>query len=93
MIEIEVCLFNSLAQYAPGGRSLRLRLPKGTAAHEVPRRLSIPTDEIYAAWRNGRDVMTTFGGTLVEGVALEHGDRLALSGPVPFSRGYGAPVC
>ena len=93
MIEIEVCLFNSLRQYAPAGQALRMQLPKGTPAHSVPRLLSIPAAKIYAAWRNGRDIMTTFGGRLVEGVVLEHGDRLALSGPVPFSRGYGAPVC
>jgi len=24
---------------------------------------------------------------------LGDGDRLALSGPIPFSRAYGAPVC
>jgi hypothetical protein len=37
--------------------------------------------------------MTTFGGRVQEGIALSAGDRIALSGPVPFSRGYGAPVC
>ncbi len=93
MIEIEICLFNSLAQYAPDRNSFRLALPTGTPANTLPRRLSIPAGRIYAAWRNGRDIMTTFGGQLLEGVTLEHGDRLALSGPVPFSRGYGAPVC
>jgi hypothetical protein len=92
MIEIEVCLFNSLAAYAADSRPLKLALPKGTRADVLPESLRIPAGKIYAAWRNGRDIMTTFGGAVV-GVTLEHGDRIAFSGPVPFSRGYGAPVC
>jgi hypothetical protein len=93
MIEIEICLFNSLTPYGLDGASFRLELPRGTAADALPRRLKIPAGKIYAAWRNGRDIMTTFGGRVAEGIMLEQGDRLALSGPVPFSRGYGAPVC
>ncbi|HXX86790.1 MAG TPA: hypothetical protein VEN29_22765 [Casimicrobiaceae bacterium] len=92
MIEIELCLFNSLAQYTPQG-ALRLSIPKGTEARELPEKLRIPVGKIYAAWRNGRDIMTTFGGVLQQGIALQDGDRLALSGPIPFSRGYGCPVC
>jgi hypothetical protein len=92
MIEIEVCLFNSLSGYLPASPA-RLALPEGTLASDLPRRLRIPAGKIYAAWRNGRDIMTTFGGRVQEGIALSAGDRIALSGPVPFSRGYGAPVC
>ena len=92
MIEIEVCLFNSLSGYLPASPS-RLLVPPGTLAGELPKRLSIPAGKIYAAWRNGRDIMTTFGGRVQEGIVLAAGDRIALSGPVPFSRGYGAPVC
>jgi len=92
MIEIEVCLFNSLSGYLPGS-PWRMAVAEGTLASELPRRLRIPAGKIYAAWRNGRDIMTTFGGRVQDGIALEEGDRIALSGPVPFSRGYGAPVC
>ncbi len=93
MIEIEVCLFNSLSRYAPQSTPFRLSLPRGTSAAELPRRLRIPPGEIFVAWRNGRNIMTTFGGAFEDDVVLEHGDRLALSGPVPYSRAYGAPVC
>lgn len=92
MIEIEICLFNSLAKYGPGLASWRMQMPADAAASDVVRHLGLPRKEIYAAWRNGQNIMTTFGGE-VEAVPLSHGDRLALSGPVPFSRGYGAPVC
>ena len=92
MIEIELRLFNSLSHYAPVP-TLRLSVPSGTEARELPERLHIPARKIYAAWRNGRDIMTTFGGRVQDGIVLDAGDRIALSGPVPFSRGYGAPVC
>lgn len=101
MIQVEVHLFNSLTRYvaeydrrkSPWDEPLRLSLPAGTHPAEVARRLGIPEREIYVAWHNGRNIMTTFGGGFEEGVVLTDGDRLALSGPVPFSRAYGAPVC
>jgi len=94
MIDVEVCLFNSLAPYAaPHDGTLRLRLPQGTRADALLRALGIPAGKVYAGWRNGRDIMTTFGGPVLPGVVLEQGDRVAFSGPIPFSRGYGAPVC
>jgi hypothetical protein len=93
MIEIEICLFNSLSKYTPAGGPLRLRLPRGTEASHIVRHLQIPPREIYVVWRNGRNITTSFGGEVERHVQLEDGDRLALSGPIPFSRAYGAPVC
>lgn len=92
MIEIEICLFNSLARYGNGLAPGRLQLPTGARALDAACRLGVPLREIFVAWHNGHNIMTTFGGEL-EDVRLEDGDRLALSGPVPFSRAYGAPVC
>lgn len=91
MIEIEVCLFNSLSRYAREG-ILRLRLPAGAGPLEAVRCLGVPPEEIFVAWNNGHNIMSSLGGEF-EPVALADGDRLALSGPVPFSRAYGAPVC
>lgn len=93
MIDVEICLFNSLTKYAAQQPAFRLRVPPGTSAEELVRGLPIPPSEIYVAWRNGRNIMSTFGGEIEDGVELCDGDRLALSGPVPFSLGYGAPVC
>ena len=93
MIDIELCLFNSLSRYLPQPSPLRLSVPAGTQASDLLRRFDIPAEKVYAAWRNGRDIMTCFGGSVQPGVTLQAGDRVALSGPVPFSRGYGAPVC
>jgi hypothetical protein len=93
MIQVEIHLYNSLTRYGARYEPFRLVLPTGTAPDEVARRLGIPADEIFAAWRNGCNILTTFGGRFEDGVALADGDRLALSGPIPFSRAYGAPVC
>jgi hypothetical protein len=93
MIEIEICLFNSLSKYAPAGSPLRLTLAQGTDASQIVRQLQIPPREIYVVWRNGRNITTSFGGAVESNVVLKDGDRLALSGPIPFSRAYGAPVC
>jgi hypothetical protein len=93
MIEIEVHVFNSLVKFVGRYEPLRVSLPTGARPSEVAQRLGIPEREIYAAWRNGENILTTFGGDFERHVVLEHGDRLALSGPIPFSRGYGAPVC
>lgn len=93
MIEVEVHLYNSLLRYVPQYAPLRMALPEGTVPAEVARRLGIPEGEIYAAWRNGHNILKSFGGSFEEDVVLSDGDRLALSGPIPFSRAYGAPVC
>lgn len=93
MIEVEIHLFNSLRRYAPAGGVLRLTVPVDTPAAKVAEGLGLPRQDIYVALRNGHNIMTGFGGQIEDHVLLQAGDRLAFSGPVPFSRGYGAPVC
>ncbi len=89
-IEIELRLFNSLGRYGSSGV---LQIPKNTTVGEVVANLAIPHHEIYVSWLNGHNIMESLGGVLEAGHALEQGDVLALSGPVPFSRSYGTPVC
>ena len=93
MIEVEIHLYNSLTKCFARNEPLRLLLPSGTPPAEVAQRLGIPNGEIFAAWHNGRNILKSFGGSFEDGVSLDNGDRLALSGPIPFSRAYGAPVC
>ena len=93
MPTIEVHLYNSLLRYGPGNRPFPLEVADGTRPTDVARRLGIPLTEIFVAWRNGRNLMVRLHGPIEDGVVLEDGDRLAFSGPVPFSRAYGAPVC
>ena len=88
MIEIEIRLFNSLQKYHLD----RLRLEAGCTVGDALRRLAIPDGEIYLTLLNGRNIMQSLGGGIEREHPLKQGDILALSGPVPFSRAYGAPV-
>lgn len=63
MIEVEVHLYNSLVRFVPKYEPLRLSLPAGAAPSEVARRLGIPEREIFAAWRNGHNILKSFGGS------------------------------
>ncbi|MBI1731255.1 MAG: hypothetical protein HYR49_00610 [Gammaproteobacteria bacterium] len=93
MIPIEVHFFNSLRRYGPPGGVLRTHVPPFTRVADLVEQLGLPNDAIYVAFQNGRNVMTTNGGRIETDAVLSGGDRLAFSGPVPFSRGYGVPVC
>ncbi|MGB0681648.1 MAG: MoaD/ThiS family protein [Magnetovibrionaceae bacterium] len=92
-LKIEVRLFNSLSPYLnkPGGREL-LEVPAGTTVEDIIRRFDIPRDKIFLILVNGRDISPGLVGAIRTSYPLEEGDVLALSGPVPFSYGYGAPV-
>lgn len=92
-IRVTVRLFNSLAAYGgdtPG--ATELDLPAGACVGDVVRRFGVPADRIYLVLVNGRDVTRTLGGPVNLDRQIEDGDVVALSGPVPFSWGYGAPV-
>jgi len=93
-IEVEVRLFNSLARFGNGrGARFRLGLEEGATVGEVLASLGVPVREVYLAFVNGRDITPGVVGKAVRAAhELEHGDVLALSGPVPYSFGYGTPV-
>jgi hypothetical protein len=93
VIEVQVRLFNSLARFAPAGaRQRTLALPAGSSIGDILEVLGIPPREVHLAFRNGRDVTPRLRGGLNTEHAVEAGDVVALSGPVPYSWGYGAPV-
>ena len=93
-IHIETRLFNSLQKYAGSdGWRRHTEFPAGTTVGDVVRNLGLPSAEIFLVLRNGRDVTGGLVGAPVnQNVALEDGDVLAFSGPVPYSYGYGAPI-
>ena len=88
MIDIEIRLFNSLGKY--GIKQLSLQEPCTVA--DALDRLPVPRGEIYVALLNGSNITESLGGRVEGEHRLNDGDTLALSGPVPFSRAYGAPV-
>lgn len=92
-LTVEVRLFNSLYRFAGGSRGVvRLLLPAGSTVGDIVRELSIPRDRIYLVLRNGRDVTPRLHTPVNTDAVLDDGDVVALSGPVPYSWGYGAPV-
>lgn len=92
-ISVEVRLFNSLYRYARPNRGVaHLTLPAGASVGDIVRELSVPRDEIYLVLRNGRDVTPRLNAPVNTDAVLDDGDVVALSGPVPYSWGYGAPV-
>lgn len=90
-ISVEVRLFNSLAPLLPGGRT-PLTLAAGATVGEVLRRLGVDVRGVHLVLRNGRDVTPSLHQGIRTAAVLEDGDVLAVSGPVPYSWGYGSPV-
>jgi hypothetical protein len=92
-VRVEVRFFNSLSRYSlNGGRPVTMRVPAGSTVGDVIRGLDIPSAKVYLALRNGRDITRSLYDPLNEDALLDEGDVLALSGPVPYSWGYGSPV-
>lgn len=94
-MSIEVRFFNSLARYSGAeGLVRKLEVPVGETVGSLIARLRLPINEIFLVLRNGRDISPGLymGGNVNVEVSLSEGDVVALSGPVPYSYGYGAPV-
>ena len=85
-MEIEVRLFNSLTKYGSG----KLEVPEGSRVADVLQNLKIPPEEIHLVLLNGRNLGKVTDSEVQQ--PLGPGDVLALSGPVPWSRGYGSAV-
>jgi hypothetical protein len=93
-VEVEVRLFNSIARFANGGGWRRvLDLEPGATVADVLALLGVPKSEVFLVMVNGRDITRGLVAAPARtGYELDYGDVLALSGPVPYSFGYGAPV-
>lgn len=92
-ITVETRLFNSLTKFANGEGPFRaLDLPAGSTVGDLVRALALPLGEVFLVMRNGRDVTPSLNDGINADAVLDHGDVIALSGPVPYSWGYGAPI-
>lgn len=88
-ITVSVVTFNSLRRYLPQAKT-QLTLPKESTVLDVVCILEIPPREVFTVWVNG---LYPNNDTTNLSAPLRHGDRVALSGPIPFSQFYKAPVC
>jgi hypothetical protein len=94
-LRIEARFFNSLAKYSgTEGLCRKIEVPAGSRVGDLIGLFQLPINEIFLVLRNGRDITPGLyqGGSVNGEVALEDGDVIAFSGPVPYSYGYGAPV-
>jgi hypothetical protein len=93
-VEIEVRMFNSIARYSNGnGQRFPLTVEPGATVGDVLSMLGVPAHEVFLVMVNGRDITPgVISDPVRTGYELDHGDVVALSGPVPYSWGYGAPV-
>ena len=92
-VRCEVRLFNSLARRAPGaGASQPLRVPVGTTVADLMARFDVPASEVFLVLVNGHDISRGLYGHIRTDYYIQDGDSIALSGPVPYSWGYGAPI-
>ncbi len=92
-IEIEVKLFNSLARHNGMPLAPRvMRIAAGSTLGDMLRHIELPAARVHMALVNGRDVTPGLEGGIETEHPLQDGDVVALSGPVPYSWGYGSPV-
>lgn len=89
-IRVQVRLFNSLSGFGIGQPDA-LDMPAGATVADIVRRFRLPAESIFLVLVNGCDATRAMGRINLER-ELEDGDVVALSGPVPYSWGYGAPV-
>jgi len=92
-VRVEVRLFNSLSQHlGPRNNIVKMEFEAGSTIADIVEKLRLERDKIFYILRNGRDVTRQLHGPVDVSAFLEDGDVIALSGPVPYSFGYGAPV-
>lgn len=95
ILKVEARFFNSLAKYSGhAGLCRQVEVPAGASVGDLIKMFELPLSEIFLVWKNGRDITPGLyqGGVVNEESALEDGDVIAFSGPVPYSFGYGSPV-
>lgn len=91
-IQIEVRLFNSISRYADGaGAHQLLEVPAGTTVGDILALFRIPEEDVFLVFVDGRDITRKLNGVRAT-FEVEDGAVVSLSGPVPYSYGYGAPV-
>lgn len=92
VIAVKAKLFNSVIKPGSGPRLRELTFNAGATLGDLLRDLGIEKSAVFIAFANGRDVTKRLGDTLNLDYVMEDGDEIALSGPIPYSWGYGAPV-
>lgn len=91
-IIIRAKLFNSVKAPDGGPRLRDIAMHAGDTLSDLVNTLGIDRNMLFIVWANGRDVTKRLGAEINLDYVMEDGDEIALSGPVPYSWGYGSPV-
>jgi len=91
---VEVRLFNTLSRRNGGDSGGReMHFAAGSSMADLLHELEIPRAEIFLVMVNGRDITPgLYNNQVRTDYFLQDGDVVALSGPVPYSWGYGSPI-
>lgn len=92
MVTVRAKLFNSVVEPGSGPRLRDLTLAVGATLGDLVHQLDIKESALFIVWANGRDVTKRLGDSINLDYILIDGDEIALSGPIPYSWGYGSPV-
>lgn len=92
VVTVRAKLFNSVIPPGSGPRLHDLTFAIGATLGDLVQELGIKESAIFIAWANGRDVTKRLGDHINLEYVLTDGDEIALSGPIPYSWGYGSPV-
>ncbi len=91
-IIIRAKMFNSIKAQDGGSRLRDVAMNAGDTLEDLVRILGIDKHALFIVWANGRDVTKRLGQQINLDYVIEDGDEIALSGPIPYSWGYGSPV-
>jgi hypothetical protein len=91
-IIIRAKLFNSVKAPDGGPRLRDIAMHAGDTLSDLVNTLGIDRNMLFIVWANGRDVTKRLGAEINLDYVMEDGDEIALSGPIPYSWGYGSPV-
>ena len=89
-MRVEIRFFDSMRRHSGGKLTRLLELNDQPTVLDVIRCFRIPPEDVHLVFRNGRVIGHSVDET--EDTIIRQGDTIGLSGPVPYSRGYGSPV-
>jgi len=91
-IIVRAKMFNSIKAPDGGPRLRNITMNAGDTLNDLVTALGIDKKALFIVWANGRDVTKRLGAQINLDYVMEDGDEIALSGPIPYSWGYGSPV-
>ena len=92
-ITVQVRLINSLARLLlKKQRNLELTFQTGSTVGDMITHFGFSKSDVFLALCNNRDLTPDLDGDINMGYQFTEGDAISLSGPIPHSWGYVAPV-